>query len=131
MFINIPWTSLKEKPTTVTIQGIYALLALKYDNIEDMDIDPVLKIKPIIERVRQEIKKKWEEKEIGKETFAEKSIIRIIDNLVLNIDEIHVRVESIKRGWDFSFGVIIDRISSYTVSEFGQKEFYVRHFTNK
>jgi Mg2+ and Co2+ transporter CorA len=81
-----------------------------------MDIDPVVKIKPIIERVRQEIKKKWEEKEVGKETFAERSIIRIIDNLVLNIDEIHVRVESIKRGWDFSFGVIIDRVSSYTVS---------------
>lgn len=54
-----------------------------------------------------------------------------MDNLVLNIDEIHIRVESIKRNWDFSFGVIIDKISSYTVNEYGQKMFYTRHFTNK
>lgn len=34
MIINVPWASLKDKPTTVTIQGIYMLLSLKYDDLE-------------------------------------------------------------------------------------------------
>ena len=31
ILINVPWANLKEKQTTVTIQGIYALLSLKYN----------------------------------------------------------------------------------------------------
>jgi vacuolar protein sorting-associated protein 13A/C len=131
IIINVPWTNLKEKPTTVTVQGIYVLLALKYDDIEDMDTDPSAKLKLIVDRAKQEIKKKWEEKEVAKDTFAEKSIIKIIDNLVLNIGEIHVRVESMKRNWDFSFGVVIDKMTSCTVDENEKKMFYTRHFNNK
>jgi vacuolar protein sorting-associated protein 13A/C len=131
ILINVPWTNLKDKPTTVTIQGIYVLLALKYDNLEDMDNGPSSKLRVIVERAKQEIKKKWEEKELGKDTVAETSIIRVIDNLVLNIGEIHLRVESMKRNWDFSFGVVIDRISSFTVDENDKKMFYTRHFSNK
>lgn len=66
ILINVPWTNLKEKPTTVTVKGVYALLALKYDDMDDKPIDPMEKIRPIIARVKSEIKKKWEEKETGK-----------------------------------------------------------------
>lgn len=40
MIINVPWASLKDKPTTVTIQGIYVLLSLKYDDLEQLSINP-------------------------------------------------------------------------------------------
>jgi len=50
------------------------------------------------------LKKKWDEKqsnqkEENSESFIEKNVIRVIDNLILSINRIHIRVESFKRGW--------------------------------
>ena len=62
------------------------------------------------------MKKKWSES--GKEeTFAEKNLIRIIDNAVLTINNIHVRIQSFRRNWDYSIGVIMDDMSCFTVDE--------------
>lgn len=51
ILVNVPWASLKEKPTTVTVQGLYVLLSLKYDD-EEIEVEPAKKIKPIINRVK-------------------------------------------------------------------------------
>lgn len=45
ILINVPWTSLKEKPTTVSVQGVYVLLSLKYDQMDDNYIDVVKRVK--------------------------------------------------------------------------------------
>ena len=63
IIINVPWTNLKDKPTTVTIHGIHLLLALKYEDIDDNYIDPIKRIKEIATRIKLELKKKFEDKE--------------------------------------------------------------------
>ena len=50
---------------------------------------------------------------------------------MLNVNNIHVRFESYKRNWDYSFGVVMDDINSHTVDEHGQKSFYRRSFSKK
>ena len=37
--IEIPWTSLKDKSTAITIRGIYALFSINYSEGED-ELDP-------------------------------------------------------------------------------------------
>jgi hypothetical protein len=49
----------------------------------------------------------------------------------VKINNIHVRFESYHRNWDYSFGVIMDDITSYTVDENEQRSFYTRHFSHK
>ena len=34
ILVKVPWTSLKDKPTIVSVQGIYALFTLDYDGID-------------------------------------------------------------------------------------------------
>lgn len=42
--INIPWTSLKEKSTFVNVKGIYVLLNISYQEIDDsVDVNDLLK----------------------------------------------------------------------------------------
>jgi len=46
----------------------------------------------MIERIKMEMKKKWTENTNKEETFAEKNLIRIVDNAILNINNIHIRL---------------------------------------
>jgi len=39
-----------------------------------------------------------------------------VDNLKIKVKNIHVRLESVERGWDFSFGMLINKISIRTVN---------------
>lgn len=131
MVVKVPWTNLKDKPTIVSIQGIYALFAFNYDSLDEDYFDPRERVIEIANRIKQEFKKKLEDRVGKEESFAEKSLIRIIDNVVVSVEDIHVRFESIKRGWDFSIGLTISSINCHTVDDFGHKIHYVRHFTHK
>ena len=111
--IDIPWTSLKDKNTIITIKGIYVLLNMNYEELED-DSNPVEMLKTTIEHIKLEMKKKWMEG-AKDETFAEKNLIRIVDNAIVNISNIHLRIESFRRHWDYSLGVVMDEITSHTV----------------
>jgi hypothetical protein len=42
-----------------------------------------------------------------------------------------VRLESFRRGWDYSLGIIMDDIHCYTIDEYEQKTFYHRSFSKK
>ena len=50
---------------------------------------------------------------------------------MVNISNIHLRLENFRRGWDYSLGVIMDNINCYTVDEYEQKVFYKRSFSKK
>lgn len=128
--ISIPWTSLKEKSTMVSVRGIYVLLNISYEEGE-AEVEPGELLRSMVERIRLEMKKKWSEEGGKEEGFAEKNLIRIVDNAVVSINNIHVRLESYCRNWDYSFGLIMDDITSYTVDENEERTFYTRHFSHK
>jgi hypothetical protein len=60
-------------------------------------------------------------------------LLRIIDNLEVNIHNIHIRLEDAKtfQNQQFSLGYLIDSINAYTVDEHRNKSFYSRSFSKK
>lgn len=59
--IHIPWSSLKDKPTTVEINGIYALFYVNYE-MEEYRFDPEKRLNEMIDKATELIKMKLEEK---------------------------------------------------------------------
>ena len=49
--IDIPWTSLKDKNTKITVKGIYALFNINYEEVEE-EINASEIIKSMMERIR-------------------------------------------------------------------------------
>jgi hypothetical protein len=88
--IDIPWTSLKDKNTIITVKGIYVLLSMTYEETQE-EVNPSEIMKSMVERIKLEMKKKWADG-AKDETFAEKNLIRIIDNAIINISNIHIRL---------------------------------------
>jgi hypothetical protein len=39
-----------------------------------------------------------------------------MDNLTIKVKNIHIRFESIQRKWDFSVGIVINKIKLHTVN---------------
>ena len=67
---------------------------MNYEELED-DSNPAEMLKTTIERIKLEMKKKWMEG-AKDETFAEKNLIRIVDNAIVNISNIHLRIEKLQ-----------------------------------
>lgn len=59
--INIPWTSLKEKNTIVTVHGIYCLLEMDYEDSQEQ-FDPHERLKGFVDHIKKEVKKGWQER---------------------------------------------------------------------
>ncbi len=52
--------------------------------------------------------------------------MRSIDNLQVTVKNIHVRLESMERKWDFSMGILVNRVEVFTINEQGQRHFFTR-----
>ncbi len=55
--IHIPWTSLKDKPTTVEVDGIYALFYVNYE-LEEYKFDVEKRLNEMIDKATDMIKMK-------------------------------------------------------------------------
>ena len=53
IIIKIPWTNLKEKPTIVTVQGVYGLCMLNYDGLDEDYFNPRERVMEIANRIKQ------------------------------------------------------------------------------
>ncbi len=70
----------------------------------------------MIDKATDMIKMKLEEKQRDADSIVEKYILRIIDNLQVTVKNIHVRLESMERKWDFSMGVLVNRMEVFTIN---------------
>ena len=67
------------------------------------------------------------EEELKKKGFIEKLTSRIVDNLKLNIQNIHFRFEYHIEKNHFSTGITLERIECYTTNQNWEREFTDRH----
>jgi hypothetical protein len=97
------------------------------------------KFNQIIKWLKEELKKDRDGKpkdnkdlSLESDSFATKMLLRIIDNVIIDINNIHIRFEDNKSfAHQFSLGLLIDRISVETTDYDHNRQFYHRSFNKK
>lgn len=126
--LKIPWKSLTSSKIEIYFSGLYIVLGSQPAS------EWVIRDARIIERRKKEINsfaeqvtKKFEEKrsaEKAESTFTDKLVLKIIDNLQVQISDIHVRFEDADEG--YSFGLTLENFKLTTVNKDGVDEYIDR-----
>ncbi|EPX72913.1 vacuolar protein sorting-associated protein 13b [Schizosaccharomyces octosporus yFS286] len=115
--LKIPWSSLRNKPVEIYIEGIRALAAMD----ESPTISKTEDLSQQLEAKRREMEL-WEAAQVGTaeanddpnaQTFTESLVTRMIDNIQINIQDIHIRFEHSNENHDsgYSFGLLLSEFS--------------------
>ncbi|GAM28695.1 hypothetical protein SAMD00019534_118710, partial [Acytostelium subglobosum LB1] len=125
--LKVPWKDLKSKPVIVNIDSIYALAVpqtqnYKYDEEAEKKKEKELKRKRIENyEWMKSIKEAENEQTGGKATdssFTDRLVTKIIDNLQIKINKIHIRFENRNElGRLYAVGVTLDNISAQSCDE--------------
>lgn len=124
LLLKVPWNNLSSKPVELFIDSINVVLALEnisewYSEKNYLDFCQVL-----LDSVKDEMTRKLEEefeKQEKKSSFFE----QIFDNLIINVKNIHVRLENTK-GNLFCFGWILEDFAIRSVDSEGKPIFVKR-----
>lgn len=126
--LQIPWSNLKGKPVKVTIEDVYLLaspilqdnynheeeirreLALKFQKLNDLEImnkaNPTNSLSP--------------EDAAKNESFTESLVTKIVDNLQVQIKNIHIRYEDTENIFTdnpYAIGITLDELSAISTDE--------------
>uniref|UniRef100_A0A7S2WKN9 Uncharacterized protein n=1 Tax=Mucochytrium quahogii TaxID=96639 RepID=A0A7S2WKN9_9STRA len=147
--VSVPWTKLGSEPVRVNIDGVYLLAKLSAEdpqmhsgaNNDDNDSEEDRSKLPrrIVEK---RIRLRWanllaakdsaDENGENKDTFWSRMAAKIMDNLQINVTNVHLRIEDYMSipGKCFSFGVTFEKFFAVTCDENGQRVFVERNKKN-
>ncbi|EFA79338.1 hypothetical protein PPL_07756 [Heterostelium album PN500] len=123
--LKVPWKDLKSKPVIVNIDSIFALAVpqtanYKYDEEAEKKKERETKKKRIENYEWLKSIKEAETEQIGKQddTFTGRLVTKIIDNLQIVINKVHIRFEHKNEiGRLYAIGVTLDKISAQSTDE--------------
>jgi vacuolar protein sorting-associated protein 13A/C len=138
--VLIPWTDLMNKSVEIIIEGIYAILIpfettpkkkqpqesssesnlMPEDQFKQSYIQKVkdtLRDFEINSEIENQNKTQPEESKKQNNTYIGNLKKKVIENLKININNVHIRYENIYKGSEFSMGLVIDSISCSGDSE--------------
>ncbi len=127
LVLNIPWKSLGSQRIEVTLEGLH-LLVMPKKRAEWVFVNHKLMadVQRSIEQCASALLKKYSEniaREQDKEdTFTQKLTLKIIDNMQLEVRNIHLRLEH----QDYSAGLVLQELTMFTVDQHGQPSFVDR-----
>ncbi|XP_033099721.1 vacuolar protein sorting-associated protein 13A-like isoform X2 [Anneissia japonica] len=123
---DIPWTSLFSSPVIVKIEDVLLLAnpvtARPYDELKERRLENAAKRKKLEQLEKSKKKPLSEEDEQESQSFTEKLMSSIINNVQVFMKNVHVRYEDsvTNPGHPFSFGVMLPYISAETTDELWQ-----------
>eukprot|EP01133_Synstelium_polycarpum_P005870 gene5870-6788_t len=110
LVIKVPWTSLKTDPVIIQLQDIY-VLASSIDNIppsdDDEDESQGDKFRRFLKLDKDKKKKTNNKGKEKKSSFKEKLVTKIINNLQIVVEKLHIRYEGVD---NVALGVCLDRL---------------------
>ncbi|KAI8844441.1 hypothetical protein BJ741DRAFT_543605 [Chytriomyces cf. hyalinus JEL632] len=118
--LKIPWNDLKTKPVRVFIKNMFLLVAPKADSDYDQDLEQERAHKAKMERVEAAEMLNAKEKlpdDKQNATFVTQLITKIVDNLQISIQNIHIRYEDKQRDIPFSMGFTLSEFSAASTDE--------------
>jgi len=106
IMLSLPWSKLNTESCNVNINQVFALTSLSNDSSFTDKISDIFDI------------------EKGSEgNMIDSIIIKVVDNLIFEINQVHIRVENERDGILTAFGITIGKIESYTIDDKGEMVF--------
>jgi vacuolar protein sorting-associated protein 13A/C len=132
--MKIPWKSLSTASVEVQLRGLYFLITPKHKSTwKDLEFDLVKNKQEALLTYAKNItdlmteKLKQQGKEAGEKGYFGKLIEKIVDNLQISIQDIHLRIESVTEPVEsLSFGITLDNLNVYTCDELWKRTFLDR-----
>ncbi|KAF2077768.1 hypothetical protein CYY_000889 [Polysphondylium violaceum] len=124
--LKVPWKDLKSKPVIINIDCIYALAvpqtqSYKYDEEEEQKKEQALKKKKVENYEWLKSIKDAEENEIAAakdDSFTNRLVTKIIDNLQIVINKVHIRFENRNElGKLYAVGLTLDKLSAQSTDD--------------
>ncbi|KAI9340870.1 hypothetical protein BDR26DRAFT_820276 [Obelidium mucronatum] len=128
--ISIPWSDLKTKPVRIFIKDLYLLVNPKTETEYDEAVELERMHKAKMDRVEAAELLSTKEKlpeDKQNTTFVTQLITKIVDNLQINIENIHIRYEDKSLGGSsekqLSIGITLSRLSAESTDELWKATF--------
>lgn len=133
LVLQIPWSNLKNKPVKVLINNVFLVAVPKlekgYDAAEEERRELLLKLNKledleVADRIHET--ENLSPEEIRKnQSFTDSLVTKIIDNLQITINNIHIRYEDNYSvpGHEFSIGISLEELSAVSTNEGWQPSF--------
>lgn len=141
LHLKIPWASLESKPVVVELDGVYMQAGpvdLTNLSAEDSQRMIAMSTKKKLEEAERAIMSMVQKKEdlqstAKKATYVQQLTAKIIDNLEVNITNLHIRYEDSTSipGSIFSCGVTIESLCLTTTDEAWSARFVSRDLTKR
>jgi vacuolar protein sorting-associated protein 13A/C len=133
--VNIPWTSLESNPVKILINGVYLLVApLDVSNIDPLEAyqrtrlarqGKLVQAEKAVELAAMMLESDDENKSLS---YVQRLTTNIIDNLEINLRNIHIRYEDKQSipGSLFSFGITLESFVVSTTNSNWEEMFVAR-----
>jgi len=136
LVVKVPWTRLSSSPVEIKIQGLYVLVTphdkSEWDYSQQGEVLKKLDLINTHEtRLQQKNTLLSAEEDLKQKTYLEKLTARVLDNLKVTIEDIHVRFEQDMLGRKFSCGVTLERTECFTTNQDWNIEFADRYQSGK
>lgn len=129
LVIRVPWTRIQSSPVEIVLVGLYMILSpQERSNWQFSQQGEIARRKEIIvnHETRRSQKKESNvvsaEEELKQKSFLEKVTAKVIDNLQITIQDIHIRLEY---PWapNFSCGVTLEKLDCFTTDSDWNRNF--------
>jgi vacuolar protein sorting-associated protein 13A/C len=136
LVIKVPWSKLSSSPVEVRLEGLSIILSTQQkQNWSYSEEGDIINRKELIESHEQRLKQLQDQKllsaeeELKEKSFLEKMSAKVLDNIRIVIQDIHIRFESEIEGRIFAAGVTLEKIECFTTNSEWSPEFTDRHKT--
>ncbi|KAH8253644.1 hypothetical protein KR032_006328 [Drosophila birchii] len=132
LVLKIPWKNLYSQPVIVNVEDLYVLVSpnnnVQYN--EEKEAKYEMDLKKAAMAALEAARKKELEKDLPKPDagFAEKLTAQIVNNLQVQITNVHLRYEdTTTTGSPFSFGISLQELELYTTDSDWEKCYMAQH----
>ncbi|SCV04252.1 LAME_0H16974g1_1 [Lachancea meyersii CBS 8951] len=129
--LQVPWSSLKNKPVKILIEDVYLLCGPRNQSMasaaEDEERDLRLKLQKLDEyEALSRAQPQDQDSADANESFTQSLVTKIVDNLQVSIKNIHVRYEDMENVFaeiPYSVGITLSELSVVSTDENWQPSF--------
>jgi len=135
--LKVPWKNLKSQPVIVVVENVYLIAQpdysfSEYDEKKERERDLQIKKDRLAQAETMKNFNEMDEEDEKSNSFVQRLVTKIVDNLQIEVNKVHVRFEDFttNKEFPFAFGVCLDSIRMKSTNE-NWKEMFVENRVDK
>jgi len=135
--LKVPWKNLKSQPVIVVVENVYLVAQpdygfSEYDEKKEREKELSMKKDRLAQAETMKSFNETDEEDEKSNSFVQRLVTKIVDNLQVEVNKVHVRFEDFttNKEFPFAFGVCLDGVKLKSTNE-SWKEMFVENRVDK